>query len=48
MGSQSVKSDKVQIDILQSELMNKKILDVSIAFELKKYLSVIETTNKLS
>lgn len=46
MGQENLSASKVQMDTLEEELVSKKILDVTLTFELKKYLSIVETTKK--
>ncbi len=48
MGQQSKNVFEIQAEVIEKELESKKILDISIAFELKKYLSLIQTLEKAS
>jgi hypothetical protein len=44
MGQENIKAYKLQMDALEQEVMNKKMLDVSMAVDLMKYLKVINDT----
>lgn len=46
MGVDNIASSTIQAVKLEEELLSKKILDVSLTFELKKFLSLVDTTNK--
>lgn len=44
MGQENIKAYKLQMDVLEQEVMNKKMLDVSMAVDLMKYLKIINET----